>query len=271
MTETAIPLVLEPSAAASLLGTEGVRTVDLCKAESYRQGHLPGAVHLEYAALVAARPPAAGALPSDEQLGRALAGAGVTPQHHVIAYDDEGGGRAARLLWTLHVLGHRRCSLLDGGRAAWANAGLALDRRAERPAPGRYPARAGDRGIADKAYILARLGDPGTVLLDARSAQEYDGTKKRAEKVGHIPGAVNWEWTEATDPARDRRLRPAARLRATLHALGVTPDKEVVVYCHTHHRSALSFVVLRHLGFPAVRGYDGSWSEWGNSPDTPVA
>ncbi|MDX1513585.1 MAG: rhodanese-like domain-containing protein, partial [Gammaproteobacteria bacterium] len=87
---------------------------------------------------------------------------------------------------------------------------------------------------------------------------------------GHIPGAVNFNWTDAMDPEAQRRLRPRERLLEDLADLGVTPDREVVTYCQTHRRSSHTYVVLKSLGFERVRGYPGSWSDWGNDPSTPV-
>ena len=119
-------------------------------------------------------------------------------------------------------------------------------------------------------YVLQRLGDPTVAILDARSVAEYDGKDKRARRVGHIPGAVNLNWTTTIDQTRKMRLKEQQELRKMLSAIGVTPDKEVIVYCHTHHRSSHTYIMLKALGFPNVKAYPGSWSEWGNHPDTPI-
>ncbi|MDX1527383.1 MAG: rhodanese-like domain-containing protein [Gammaproteobacteria bacterium] len=264
------PLVLEPEA-FSLPAADGVLIVDLCKAESYAQGHLPGAVHLDYAELTVSRPPAGGLLPDDGALSRVLSGIGLAPHRHVVAYDDEGGGKASRLLWTLDVLGHQRLSLLNGGRRAWSEAGLPLDADPVRAEPSSFQASAGDAGRADRDYILTRLGAADFALVDARTPEEYSGQNRRAERGGHIPGAVNYNWVNAMDQARALRLKPRQDLLQEFAALGVTADKEVVAYCHTHHRSSHTYIVLKSLGFTRLRGYPGSWSEWGNDPSTPVA
>ena len=112
--------------------------------------------------------------------------------------------------------------------------------------------------------------DPATALLDARTPEEYHGTKVRSARGGHIPGAVNLNWKATMDEGRQRRLLPDDVLRDMLLRRGIGPDKTVVVYCHTHHRSAHSYMMLKHLGYADVLAYDGSWSEWGNDPDVPV-
>jgi thiosulfate/3-mercaptopyruvate sulfurtransferase len=270
MPSSFLPLVVEPEELESSPGAGPIVIVDLCKPEIYAQSHIPGAVHINYAQIVAARKPVMGLLPDDNQLNEVLSSIGLTRDHHVVAYDDEGGGRASRLLWTLDAIGHERFSLLNGGLHAWAGERRPLRAGNETRPHSRYRAQRRDSAIADKAYILKHLGDPSLALLDARSADEYHGIKRFAERGGHIPGAVNLDWIHTMDPGRQLRFKPAEELRTTLATLGVTPDKEVVCYCQSHHRSAHSYIMLRNLGFERVRGYPGSWSEWGNSPGTPV-
>lgn len=270
MTLKSLPLIVEPEVLANRLGEEGLLIVDLCKPEAYAQYHIPGAVHLEYPRIVAVNKPAMGLLPDDATLSQLFSSLGMTPDTHVIAYDDEGGGKACRLLWTLEAAGHRHYSLLNGGLHAWANERHPLDNRPTYPRPSDYQVTRHGAAVADKEYILAHLQDPSVVLLDARSPEEYRGIKRFALKGGHIPGAVNLEWTAGMDPQRNLRLRPEAELRTLLEDLSVTQDKEVIAYCQTHHRSAYTFIMLKALGYPRVKGYPGSWSEWGNSPDTPV-
>jgi thiosulfate/3-mercaptopyruvate sulfurtransferase len=270
MTAIHLPLLVEPAELSAHLGAPDLRIVDLNPSHIYARAHVPGAVSLDYGRIVAPRPPAAAVLPSPEQLSDTLSSIGLTPDHHVVAYDDEGNGRAARLLWTLDAIGHRSASLLNGGLKAWM--------------AGQHPTEAGTRPIkrtdyrvqirgdvqVDKDYILAHLKDPSVILLDARSPDEYAGRTKRAARVGHIPGAVNFNWTDAMDQSRNLRLKDTADLKQTLEGLGVTPDKEVIAYCQTHHRSAHTYVVLKLLGYPRIKAYPGSWSEWGNLPDTPI-
>ncbi|MDD3517629.1 MAG: sulfurtransferase [Chromatiales bacterium] len=264
------PLIVDPADLESRLHEPDLLIVDLCKPEIYAQLHVPGAVHVNYPEIVAMRPPVMGLLPPAEQVHALCGRLGIGPDTHVVAYDDEGGGRAGRLLWTLAAWGHTRLSLLDGCLHAWANEGHLLDRAPAGATPTDFTPRFVEDEIADRTWILAHLDDPGVCLLDTRSAGEYAGTDKRAERAGHIPGAVHFEWTRAMDTARNLRLRPRDALLEELATLGVTPEREVVVYCHSHHRSAHTWVMLKHLGFRRVRGYPGSWSDWGNAPDTPI-
>lgn len=270
MTETELPLLIEPAELAARLDDPRLRIVDLNGPALHARVHVPGAIPLDYASLVVPRPPIAADLPSAEQLAAAFASIGLTPEHHVVAYDDEGNGRASRLLWTLDVIGHRGASLLNGGLRAWLAEGRPTESGARAVAPGSYPVRFAGNAAVDKDYVLAHLGDPDVVLVDARTPEEYAGINRRAARAGHIPGAVNFNWTDAMDPARQLRLKDPAALRKAFEALGVTPDKEVITYCQTHHRSSHTYMVLRVLGYPRVKSYPGSWSEWGNLPDTPI-
>lgn len=270
MSEPLLPFLVEPDQLEQALGTDSVLVVDVSDEPAYAQHHVPGAVNLPYRALIEARPPAMGLLPGDGRLSEVISDLGVTPDTHVVAYDNEGNGRAARLLWTLDAVGHSRSSLLNGGLHAWANEGHATEQAAHRPNAAAAAVTRQPGVIADKAYILGHLDAPDVVVLDVRSPAEYAGQDVRAARGGHIPGAVNLDWTLAIDRERNLRLKPEAALRDMFAGIGVTPDKEVIVHCQTHHRSAHTYAVLKSLGYPRIRGYDGSWSEWGNDPDAPI-
>ncbi|MEJ2554553.1 MAG: sulfurtransferase [Gammaproteobacteria bacterium] len=269
MTESGLPLVVEPDELQAALDDESILVADVSQAEFHQQSHIPGAVHVDYARIISARPPVMGLLPPAEQLGTLFSSLGLGATTHVVAYDNEGGGRASRLLWTLEITGHTRYSLLNGGFIAWRDEGRPTETQTRGRTARPYTVRFNAEAIADKTYILAHLHDPAVSLVDARSPEEYAGLDLRARRGGHIPGAVNIEWTRALDPQHGMRLKAGEDLRALYEQAGVTPDRQAIVYCQTHHRSALSYIVLTSLGY-SVRGYPGSWSEWGNDPDTPV-
>ncbi len=264
--------IIEPEALAERLGDSNLCIIDLCTTENYAAGHIPGALHLDYPQIVRKQEPVMGLLPEAEDFGRLLGQLGITPQTEIIAYDDEGGGKAARLIYTLAVAGHGVMKLLNGGLQAWSAAQLPLTPQAPaEPKATEYAVTYSHQDLlADRDYILAHLDDPAMVVIDARSPGEYAGTDVRANRGGHIPGAINQDWLTLMDREHDLRLRDAATLAREYQALGVTPDKDIVVHCQTHHRSALTFVVLKALGYAQVRGYPGSWSDWGNNNDTPI-
>lgn len=270
MSRDTLPLIIEPEALLSRLGDDGVLVIDVCKAGIYHHQHIPGAVHIEYPRLTASRPPVMGLLPDARHLADLFASIGLQPHHHVVAYDEEGGGKASRLLWTLDVIGHPGISLLNGGLQAWAREGHPVESAPVTPDNRPYPVSIHHEMTADRGYIQTHLQDPAVQLLDARSLAEFTGADVRARRGGHIPGAVNVEWTRAIDQQKNLRLRPLPDLQALYEGAGLSRDKEVITYCHTHHRSAHTYIVLKWLGYPRVKGYPGSWSDWGNAADTPI-
>lgn len=263
--------LIEPDELEALLDKADVVIVDLCKAKQYAQAHIPGAHFIRYADIIHNEKPVVGLLPDAATFSRLISRLGIKAHSHVIAYDDEGGGAASRFIWTLHVFGHENTSLLNGGLNSWANEGHRLSSEAPTPPEASsYVLCNSGRYCADRQYILQHLDDENTVLLDARSAAEFSGEKKFADKAGHIPGAVHFEWTEAVDRERNLRLLPDAAIEQRLQQLGISRDKEVICYCQSHHRSAFSYLMLRHLSYENVKGYPGSWSDWGNQADTPI-
>lgn len=263
-------LLIEPDELESHLNDTDAVVVDLCKPTQYAQAHIPGARHLGYEDLIHIEKPVMGLLPTAYDFSNAVSKLGINAQSHVVAYDDEGGGRAARFLWTLHVFGHNKTSLLNGGLYSWANENHPLSNETPEVTPSHYSLTNTGSYTTDRNYIQQHLNDKKVKLLDARSLAEYTGEKKFAAKGGHIPGAVHYEWTDAMDRNNNLRMLPAELIEQRLQQLGITHDNEVICYCQTHHRSAFSYFMLRVLGYENVKGYPGSWSDWGNQPDTPV-
>ena len=270
MTENRFSRLLEPDTLTELLGTPGLLLWDLGSEASYREGHVPGANHVPPAAIIDGRPPAPGRLPEAARLETLFGALGLAADRHVVVYDDEGGGWAGRMIWTLEIVGHRHWSYLNGGIHAWRAGGQALQREIAFAKPTVFEASFDFRARARLEDISARLGDDDFVPWDARSAAEYSGQSVRAARGGHIPGARHCEWTSLMDPQRQLRLQELPDIAARLRELGLVPEAEIVTYCHTHHRSGLTWLAARLLNYPRIRAYDGSWSEWGNSSDTPV-
>ncbi len=267
---TALPLLIDAEALHALIGQKDLLLVDMTAPEQYRCGHLPGAVHLDYVDITSERPPAAGLLPETASFNRRMRGLGLRRGRHLVAYDEMGGLKACRLLWTLHVFGFDSVSLLNGGLEAWQAAGLPLQTGYVHPSASEIELEYLGAGVRTAEEIRDRIGRDDVVILDARTAGEYVGHDVRATRGGHVPGAVHFEWSRALDPLSHQRFRSASMLRDELAAAGITPDKEVIAYCQTHRRSCVSWFTLRMLGFDQVYGYPGAWSDWGNRSDLPV-
>jgi thiosulfate/3-mercaptopyruvate sulfurtransferase len=263
-----LPLVIEPADLASRLKAPELILVDLCSATRYTAGHIPGARWVEPKDTQQGQAPAPGLLPSQSQLENLFAELGHNPDAVYVVYDDEGGGWAGRFIWLLDVIGHTRYHYLNGGLNAW----LAEQRELSQVVPAKQHTVVAltlqQSPSASWQYLLSRLGAADLAIWDARSAAEYRGEKVLAAKAGHIPGAVNFDWTLAMDPAHSLRIRPD--MQQILLDLGITPDKELITHCQTHHRSGLTYLIAKALGYPRVKAYAGSWGEWGNHPDTPV-
>ena len=270
-----LPLILEPEALESLLAAEDKASVeqrliiiDLGNPQLYQQAHVPGAIHVPPHRLVAGVQPARGKLPPLSQLESLFSELGFTGDEHFIVYDDEGGGWAGRFIWTLDVIGHRKYSYLNGGIHAWLKEGHPRESRANVRAATDVSLTIDDRVIASCDFILETLASPEFTIWDARSPEEYTGEKVMAQKAGHIPGAINFEWTRAMDPKKNYRIKEG--LAEELDSLGIKRDQHIITHCQAHHRSGFTYLVAKALGYGSVRAYDGSWSEWGNLPHTPV-
>ncbi len=123
--------------------------------------------------------------------------------------------------------------------------------------------------IAEIDDVLTAIDDPGQIIWDVRSREEYLGLRSGSARAGHIPGAKHLDWLQLKDP--DRATRLVQGLPRLLAEHGVDPARPTITHCQTHHRSGLSYMVGRLLGFTDIRAYHGSWSEWGNRDDLPVA
>jgi len=268
-----IPRLLEPAQLESLLSStsdnHNVIIVDLCSDALYRQKHVPGAVHLQPGALMAGTAPYPGKLPAMAQLQNIIRYLGIDTHSHLVIYDDEGGGWAGRFAWTLDLLGFQNWSYLNGGIVAWIKEGFVTEAEANQPVASDSSVSIINPAVLISADdIIGQLGQPDFAVWDARSPGEYSGNMVRSARGGHIPGAINIEWTELMDSQRNLRIREDAE--AILSNAGLGKDKSVATHCQSHHRSGFTYMVARILGYKKISAYDGSWAEWGSLDHTPV-
>ncbi|WP_339458977.1 rhodanese-like domain-containing protein [Pseudomonas sp. EA_105y_Pfl2_R69] len=263
-----LPLLIEPAQLASRLDAPELILVDLTSSARYAAGHIPGARFVDPKRTQLGQPPAPGLLPEQAQLEQLFGELEHNPDAVYVVYDDEGGGWAGRFIWLLDVIGHPRYHYLDGGLHAWLAEDLPLSTEQPAAVQQALSLTLSEEPTASREYLQSRLGAPDLAIWDARSAAEYRGEKVLAQRGGHIPGAVNLEWTASMDQARALRIRQD--MSEILSALGISPDKELITHCQTHHRSGLTYLIAKALGYPRVKAYAGSWGEWGNHPDTPI-
>jgi thiosulfate/3-mercaptopyruvate sulfurtransferase len=263
-----LPLVIEPADLATRLQAPELILVDLSPAARYAEGHIPGARWVDSKRTQLGQPPAPGLLPEQAQLESLFGELGHNANAVYVAYDDEGGGWAGRFIWLLDVIGHGRYHFLNGGLQAWLSEDRELSQTTPPAATGLAHLTLHDGPTASRDYLQSRLGATDLAVWDARSPAEFSGEKLLAARGGHVPGAINFEWTAGMDPQRGLRIR--ADMAEALEGLGITKDKEVITHCQTHRRSGFTYLVAKALGYPRVKAYAGSWSEWGNLPDTPI-
>jgi thiosulfate/3-mercaptopyruvate sulfurtransferase len=251
--------------------------VDYDPAANYNVGHIPGAVLFDWKKDI--NDPLRRDILSKEQLETLFSNAGINSDTWVILYGDFNNWFAAFAFWVLKYHGVQNIKLLNGGRKKW----LLEDKPVTKDAPtnekSSYKVGTPDPSLrVYKDYVLQslRLGDK--VLVDVRGPKEFSGEilappeypTEHAQRGGHIPGARNIPWAQTINDA-DGTFKSRKDIEALYGPKGVSPDKEVITYCRIGERSSHTWFVLKYLlGFPNVKNYDGSWTEWGNSVGTPV-
>lgn len=264
-----VPIIISNHQMLEQLDNPNLLIIAVCAEAVFNDGHIPGSVLLTPASLICGEKPAVGKLPSVEKLTELFEQVGLTDKKHVVVYDDEGGGWAGRLIWTLDVIGHSQYSYIDGGLVAWKELGFPLEQNTRQLERSSLDISIDPTHLVSIEDIVSQIDDENSVVWDARSKEEYLGTKITAEKNGHIPNAVNLDWLDLMDSENGLRLKPLADIKAELHKLGIDSGKSVITHCQTHHRSGLTYLVGKVLGY-SIKAYDGSWAEWGNNPVTPV-
>ncbi|AFZ67885.1 sulfurtransferase [Deinococcus peraridilitoris] len=242
---------------------------------AYRAGHIPGALYLDLEQALSApkRPDGAGGrhpLPDPEALAVCLGQAGIGGEHLVVAYDEPPGGGmyAARLWWLLRWMGHDAVAVLDGGLSAWIEAGGGLDVSVVRHPPASFTPRVRPELVTDASGVMTRAEN--VTLIDSRAAARYAGeTEPLDKKAGHIPGAVNIDWSASLDEHGYFRTPQEQRAR-----FGPLLEQQAIVYCGSGVSATVNLLALELAGKPPgthTRLYAGSWSDWVSDDARPIA
>jgi len=268
--EIRLPLIIEAVELQQYLNHENVVVIDLSIPQVYKEGHVPGAIHLSYPTIVDAHDDVDCDIPSDDDLSDALSKLGLLSKHHVVAYDAQHNPMACRFLWTLEELGHQNYSLMNGGWHAWRDGGFPIDTQKNILPESNYYAKQKEIVNAKRKHIESKLNSSNVVILDTRMLEEFTNELLITDRGGNIPGAVHYDWMNSVDENNYFRFFSDDTLRESFSKLGVVPGKEIIVYCQTHFRSAHTYVLLKSLGFKNIKAYAAGYSEWGNAVDSVI-
>jgi len=245
--------------------------------DDYQKGHVPGAVYFHSRRdLNDQENPIEFFLVGPDRFQELMQGLGINNDSRLVLYDESDGLGSARLFYALENYGFEgTISLLDGGYAGWVAAGFPSDTLGNAVTLdaniGNFMARVQPDRQCDLAYVTGIEPGSNKVIFDVRSADEFTGVDARAEQNGHIPGAINLEWSQVLIEGDVRYFRPYEEIQAMYDSLGITRDKEVIPHCHTNVRGSHAYFTLRLMGYDSVRPFEGSWSEYGNASGVSVA
>ena len=191
---------------------------------------------------------------------------GIQKNSHVIFYDNISGMTSARGVWLMLYFSHENVSMLDGGFEKWKKNNFQIEIKSNPLSHSKFRGKVNTKLLATAEEIERSLGNKNLVIVDARSAEEFDGSDVRAVRRGHIPSAVNINWENNVENGTFKSVEKLSKIY-----LPIPKDESVVTYCQGAYRAANTFVALKILGYKKVRIYLGSWGEWGNNLDLPVS
>jgi thiosulfate/3-mercaptopyruvate sulfurtransferase len=243
----------------------------------YDQGHIPGAIKIDWVADL--NDQVVRDYLDREHFQKLLSAKGISNDTTVVFYGDKNNWWATYALWVFKLYGHKDARIMNGGRAKWIAEGRDLTKEVPSYAPTSYKAPERDDSTirAFRDQVREHIKKSGVALVDVRSPQEYSGERTHMPEYpqegtlrgGHIPTAVSIPWAQAVK--EDSTFKSREDLETLYGGKGVTADKDVVAYCRIGERSSHTWFVLTYLlGYPQVRNYDGSWTEWGNGVGLPI-
>lgn len=241
----------------------------------YDTGHIPGAVRVDW--FTTLQHPVRRDFLTKEEFEALCSSLGISNDTTVVFYGDKSNWFAVYAFWLFEYYGHEKRKVMNGGRARWVAENRPLTTEVPSYPPTTYRAKEPDASIRAFRDDVMRHIQERLPLVDVRSPKEFTGEllhmpgypQEGAQRGGHIPGAVNIPWAQAVD--EDGRFKSPEALRELYQSRGITPDKEIIAYCRIGERSSHTWFVLKYLlGYPKVRNYDGSWTEWGNLVGAPI-
>lgn len=242
----------------------------------YETGHIPGAVKVDWFTTLQA--PVQRDFISRVTFEELCSSLGISNDTTVVFYGDKNNWFACYALWLFEYYGHKNLKIMNGGRLKWTQEGRPMTKDVVSYPRTDYKAQPPDKSIRAFREDVFQHIEKHLPLVDVRSPQEYTGEllhmpgypQEGAQRGGHIAGALSIPWATAVNPANGT-FKSAEELRAIYTAKGVSPEKEVIAYCRIGERSSHTWFVLKYLlGYPKVRNYDGSWTEWGNLVGAPI-
>jgi thiosulfate/3-mercaptopyruvate sulfurtransferase len=270
-------VLVETDWVAQHLNDKNIRVVEVdVDTAAYDSGHVPGAVAWNWK--LDTQQPVRRDIPDRAAFEALMRRSGISTDAIAIFYGDNNNWFAAFAFWLAKYYGHPDARLMNGGRKKWVDEARALTNDIPKIAPAAYQANATDPNIrALRDYVQSSVGNAQRGLVDVRSPKEYSGEllapenlpQEGSQRGGHVPGAANIPWSQAVQ--ENGAFKPADELKALYGGKGITSDKEVIAYCRIGERSSHTWFVLKYLlGYPNVRNYDGSWTEWGSLIGVPV-
>jgi thiosulfate/3-mercaptopyruvate sulfurtransferase len=253
-----------------------VAEVDYDPKANYKLGHAVGAVLFDWKEDI--NHPLTRNIFSKQSCEDLLQRAGINNDTTLILYGDFNNWFAAFAFWVFKYYGYDDIRLMNGGRKKWLEEDRPLSKDIPEYPKGNFKAAEPDNSIrVFLNYVRDSIESSQKVLIDVRSPKEFTGEilappeypTEHAQRGGHIPGALNIPWSQAV--SEDGTFKSAEELKKLYESKGISPNKEVITYCRIGERSSHTWFVLKYLlGYPNVKNYDGSWTEWGNMIDNPI-
>jgi thiosulfate/3-mercaptopyruvate sulfurtransferase len=269
------PLLIDTETLQRQLGIPGLVVLDVRGRAAYEfGGHIPGAVHSTWHEYSDPKAVAKGLLNPDLlQMEQKIRTLGINDDSEVVIYSNpfDNWGDEGRMFWMLEHFGHQHIRVLDGGWVKWIDEKRPFEHGPVTPKPGTFTLRLKPDVLANKDEIrqLVKHGHPDTVILDARSLEEYLGKEVSGiPRPGHIPSAIHVGWNGFLRP--DASVKDFAAIKAALEEKGLDESQNVICYCTGGVRSAWLYFVLKLAGYRKVRNYPGSWWEWSRDFACPV-